>query len=437
MLVWYRPQPNEVNFSPWLENHLISRRRKRQFLYGSALGMVMLSASVMAWLYFNLLQVQAGVHRHLAQGAQHLQVQQQRWWDESLYQRRLDWVHMQQGQQAFDAWWPVHQLSRLLIILQPYQQLVSWQWQPIKTGQQVVFTVTGRGHWQDWWQRAVKVWPSLHVEALRPKPDGWTLEARYLITAMPLMLPPSAPLAVPAAPIFAIQLTPQSLSSVAATSAGNEVKALGSMMRQVARYGQRAEILQGQGVQIKIRLDAPHWAGLAPLPSAPGWRLQNLSLQQTPTQQWLVFMQWLPKHDQHAVFELRQAPTTELQARTYGSIDYYAQAFQDAPSPLPSPSPLHGQAPPLQRPLATIDPARGKVQLAEDVVFIGYSQQQGKAPVAWFKVLLTGELLRAQVGHQIDNWRVSAIGAQGVHLTLGQQSVTLKHPCLKEECQLE
>ena len=110
MLVWYRPQPNEVNFSPWLEGYLSARRRKRQCLYGSALGMVMLSVGALVWLYFNLLQAQAGVHRNMAQGAQHLQVQQ-----------------------AFDAWWPVHQLSRVLITLQPYQQLVSWQWQSINT----------------------------------------------------------------------------------------------------------------------------------------------------------------------------------------------------------------------------------------------------------------------------------------------------------------
>jgi len=32
---------------------------------------------------------------------------------------------------------------------------------------------------------------------------------------------------------------------------------------------------------------------------------------------------------------------------------------------------------------------------------------------------------------------VSAVGSQGVNLTLGQQSVTLKHPCFKQVCQLE
>ena len=273
MLVWYRPQPNEVNFLPWLEGYLSARRRKRQCLYGSALGMVMLSVGALVWLYFNLLQVQAGVHRHMAEGAQHLQVQQQRWWDASLHQRRLEWGQVQQGQQAFDAWWPVHQLSRVLITLQPYQQLVSWQWQSINTGQQVVFTITGGGRWQDWWQRAVKVWPFLQVQALRPKPDGWTLEARYLIPALPLSLPSKTPLAAPPAHVFAIQLTPQSLS---AAGVGTKVEVLGSMMRQVANYGQGIEIVRGQGVQIKMRLDASHWAGLAPLPSAPGWQLQDL-----------------------------------------------------------------------------------------------------------------------------------------------------------------
>jgi hypothetical protein len=91
----------------------------------------------------------------------------------------------------------------------------------------------------------------------------------------------------------------------------------------------------------------------------------------------------------------------------------------------------------MQGALASINPARGKVQLAEDFVFMGYSQQQGQGPVAWFKVLLTGQLLRVEVGHHIDNWRVSAVGSQGVNLTLGQQSVTLKHPCFKQVCQLE
>ena len=426
MLVWYRPQPNEVNFSPWLEGYLSARRRKRQCLYGSALGMVMLSVGALVWLYFNLLQVQAGVHRHMAEGAQHLQVQQQRWWDASLHQRRLEWGQVQQGQQAFDAWWPVHQLSRILITLQPYQQLVSWQWQSINTGQQVVFTITGGGRWQDWWQRAVKVWPSLQVEALRPKPDGWTLEARYLIPALPLSLPSKTPLAAPPAHVFAIQLTPQSLS---AAGVGTKVEVLGSMMRQVANYGQGIEIVRGQGVQIKMRLDASHWAGLAPLPSAPGWQLQDLSVQQTPSQQWLVSLQWLPNHDKPPSHGFRQAPTAALQATTYGNVEHYAKAFQNLP--------LLVQAPMMQGALASINPARGKVQLAEDFVFMGYSQQQGQGPVAWFKVLLTGQLLRVEVGHHIDNWRVSAVGSQGVNLTLGQQSVTLKHPCFKQVCQLE
>jgi|TARA_B110001469_G_scaffold126859_1_gene145694 hypothetical protein len=388
----------------------------------------MLSVAILVWLYVNLLQVQAGVHRHIAQGARHLQVQQQRWWDESLHQRRLKRGQMQQGQQAFDAWWPVHQLSCVLMILQPYQQLINWQWQSINTGQQVVFTVTGKGRWQDWWQKAIKVWPSLQVEALRPKPDGWTLEARYLIAALPLSLPLNTQLAAPKAHVFAIQLTPQFLSGGDA-GVGTEVEVLGSMMRQVANYGQGIEIVRGQGVQIKIRLDATHWAGLAPLPSALGWRLQDLSVQQTPSQQWLVSMQWLLNHDKRPFHLLRQAPTTELQATTYESIEHYAQAFQD---PL-----LRVQVLPMQRTLASINPVRGKVQLAEDFVFMGYSQQQGQAPVAWFKVLISGQLLRAEVGHEIDNWRVSAIGAQGVKLTLGQQSVTLKRPCLKQVCQLE
>jgi hypothetical protein len=89
---------------------------------------------------------------------------------------------------------------------------------------------------------------------------------------------------------------------------------------------------------------------------------------------------------------------------------------------------------PTHSPLVNINPARGKLQLTEKFEFIGYSQQQGQAPLAWIKLLSSGQLLRIEVGHQIESWRVSAIGAQGVRLTLGQQSVTLKHPCFKGAC---
>tara|TARA_B110000503_G_scaffold57463_2_gene92055 strand:- start:3987 stop:5261 length:1275 start_codon:yes stop_codon:yes gene_type:complete len=424
MLVWYRPQPDEVNFLPWLEDYLIARRRQRQCLYGSALVMVMLGVSLLVLLHVNLLQVKAGVHKQIAQGTRHLLVQQQRLWAESLHQRRLEWGRRIQAQQLFDAWWPVHELSQLLTILEPYQQLVSWQWQPINTGQQVVFMVTGRDQWQDWWQRAVKVWPSLQVEALDPEGDEWTFEAHYQITDGPLSLPSNDPFSAPTAHGFSIQLTPQPLADVTGVSA--ELEPLALMMRQVAAYGQGVEIVRGQGVQMKMRLEKAHWAGLAPLPSAKGWRLQNLSVQQTPSQQWLVSMQWLPNNDNSPSHLLRKAPTTALQTTTYRRIEHYARAFKDPP--------LLVKTWPTHRPLVNINPARGKLQLTEKFEFIGYSQQQGQAPLAWIKLLSSGQLLRTEVGHQIDSWRVSAIGAQGVRLTLGQQSVTLKHPCFKGAC---
>ena len=284
MLVWYRPKPNEVNFLPWLEHYIEWRRRKRLFLYSSALVVIMFGLAAFGLLYFNLLQLQANVQRQVLEELEQLRAQQQRLWSDSLERRLIERDWAMQAQQEFNAWLPMQELSRLLMMLEPQQQLVSWQWQPTNSGQQVVFTVMGHGQWQRWWQDALKVWPSIHMEALGPEGDGWKFEARYLLVPKPLSVPSHNVAAVPASQSFALQLTPQPLS----VGVGVEVEPIASMIRQVAKYGQGVEVVRGQGMQIKMRLDFTQWASLAPLPSASGWRLQGLSIQQTPTRQWQV-----------------------------------------------------------------------------------------------------------------------------------------------------
>ncbi len=58
MLVWYQPKPNEVNFLPWIEHHLSRRRRKRLFLYGSVVTIIMLGLVAFGVLYVNLTHAQ-------------------------------------------------------------------------------------------------------------------------------------------------------------------------------------------------------------------------------------------------------------------------------------------------------------------------------------------------------------------------------------------
>ncbi|MDO7555088.1 MAG: hypothetical protein MUR16_03160, partial [Oceanospirillaceae bacterium] len=90
-----------------------------------------------------------------------------------------------------------------------------------------------------------------------------------------------------------------------------------------------------------------------------------------------------------------------------------------------------------QTPLGSIEPAQPRSQSASEFQFLGYSQQQGQVPVAWIKSLLTNQLSRAEVGHQIDGWYVFHINAQRVHLSRGPHDLTLKRNCLVGVCKHE
>jgi hypothetical protein len=418
VLTWYRPRPNEVNFLPWLEHYLDRRRSKRLFLYSCVAAVVMLGIAAFGWLYFNLQQVQAGVQRQVSEGVQQLHMQQKQTWAGSLDRRRIELGQAIQAQQNFHAWLPVQELSRLLKILTPKQHLVSWQWQSMREGRQVEFAITGQGPWQQWWQEALKVWPLIHMKALGPEGDGWKFEARYLLPIMPLSLPVGNTSVMAALTPFALQLTPKPLIHGASV----EEESIEYMTHQLAKYGQGIEIEQGQGVQVKMHLNSTQWADLAPLPNVLGWNLQHFSIQQASSEQWQVIMQWLPNSDAEVSYRLRLAPSASVQARTRAIIEYYSQG-------------LPGQALATQAIPESISLAPDKSELAEALQFIGYSQQQDQVPVVWIKSSLTGQLLRAEVGHYIDGWRVLSIGAQGVRLTRGQQIIMLQRHCLTGVCE--
>ena len=129
MLVWRQPKPNQVNFSPWLEYYLVSRRHMRLLLYGSAMVIILLGLAAGGILFWNLFQMQSQVRRQVNLGAQELQLQQQRAWAESAPQRRMQLQQVMQGQQDFYAWWPAQHLSTLLAQLESSQRLKSWHWQ--------------------------------------------------------------------------------------------------------------------------------------------------------------------------------------------------------------------------------------------------------------------------------------------------------------------
>jgi len=423
MLVWYQPKPSEVNFLPWMAHHLARRRRKRAFLYSFVVVVIVLGVAAFGVLYANLLRGQAELQWQVSEGVKQLQARQQSLWADSLERRRMELDRVIKAQREFQAWLPVQELSRLLIILQSNQQLGRWQWQPIDAGHQVVFTITGKGQWQGWWQEVLKVWPSMQMEALGAEDGGWTFEASYLLPQIPLPLPMNSHTSASASQSFALQLTPELLSE----GVGVEVEPIAPMTHQVAKHGQGLEVVRGQGVQVNVELDSAEWANLAPLPSAAGWRLQDLSIQQTPSGLWLVSMQWLPKNDSSPSYVMRPAPSAVVQALTYKRIQHYAQAFQAKVLPT--------QTTATQTVLSNITPNHKKLQIADDFQFIGYSQQQGKIAVAWVKSILNGYLLRVEVGHEIDGWRVSAIGAHGINLSREQQSIMLERPCRTGVCQ--
>ena len=419
MLVWYQPKPNEVNFLPWIEHHLSRRRSKRLFLYGSVVTIIMLGLVAFGVLYVNLTHAQTDAQWHVSQGMNQLQAKQQGLWADSLEQRHMKLGQVIKAQEQFQAWLPGQELSQLLMMLQPDQLLNSWHWQPIDAVHQVAFAVTGHGQWQAWWQEALIVWPSMQMEALGAEGDGWRIEARYLLSQT--SLPLGDAVTMPTSQSFALQLTPAPLS------AGVEAEPISSMTQKVAKYGQGLEIVRGQGFNVKMQLDSSQWAGLAPLPSAAGWKLNDLSIQQIPSGHWRVSMQWSPNNDNSPPYLLRPAPSVVAQALTRDRIQHYAQARYAKTLP--------AQAKAIQAELANISPLHNELQAEDIFQFVGYSQQQGKIAVAWVKSLVNGRLVRVKVGDLLEGWHVSAIGPQGINLTMGQQLLMLERLCLTGVCQ--
>ena len=419
MLVWYQPKPNEVNFLPWIEHHLSRRRSKRLFLYGSVVTIIMLGLVAFGVLYVNLTHAQTDAQWHVSQGMNQLQAKQQGLWADSLEQRHMKLGQVIKAQEQFQAWLPGQELSQLLMILQPDQQLNSWHWQPIDAVHQVAFAVTGHGQWQAWWQEALIVWPSMQMEALGAEGDGWRIEARYLLSQT--SLPLGDAVTMPTSQSFALQLTPAPLS------AGVEAEPISSMTQKVAKYGQGLEIVRGQGFNVKMQLDSSQWAGLAPLPSAAGWKLNDLSIQQIPSGHWRVSMQWLPNNDNYTPYLRRPAPSVVAQALTRDRIQHYAQARYAKTLP--------AQAKAIQAELANISPLHNELQAEDIFQFVGYSQQQGQIAVAWVKSLVDGSLVRVEVGDPLEGWRVSAIGPQGVNLKMGQALLMLERHCLIRACE--
>lgn len=447
MLVWYRPKANEVNFLPWLEHYIQHKQRKRMWLYSATVAIMVLGGAWFGVLYTNLLQAQADLQQHLSTGSAQLQTQKRSVWASSLEQRRKLWHQAIEDQQKSTAWLPVAQLSKLLMQLNTSSdpvslpKLVSWQWQPTHARRpdaqdQVVFTIAGQQPWQAWWQQALKVWPAIHMETLAPEGEGWNLKASYFLQAQPKTITRPLPLtmvangSVSATTAFALQLTPPAYTSSSADKAV-ENQPFAAIAKQLEKYGKGLKIVQGQGVQANISLDPTLWSLLAPLPSAVGWWLQGLSIDHTPSDQWQVSMQWLAHEAPSLTAVTTLAPSEAAEANIHEHIQHYANMFAPATFNIQVPAEvLSNKATPKK---AT--PKKAKNEVPKQLAFVGYSAQQDKALVAWIRSLKDGRLIQAEVGHIIEGWRVSSIGAAGVSLTLGQQQTLLRRACLTGVCE--
>lgn len=434
MLIWQQPQANQVNFLPWLEHHLMAKRRQRLFLYGASILLLTLTLIALTYLHLQLLQVQATTQRQVIHGAQQIKLQQQRWWAKSEDQRRTQWQQDRHAQQAFYGWWSVQELAQLLTMLEPQQRLLSWHWQPSATGRQVIFAFSGRGQWQLWWQKALKVWPSLRLEALNPDAQGWKFEASYLLTSVASDWPVPTATLVPLRSSLALQLRPPPFATNKVASINAEAEALVSMTRQVAAYGKDIALERGQGVQLSMRLNPSQWPDLAPLPSAKGWHLQKFSILKIPSQQWQVAMQWLPSHENLPADALRSAPSLGLQATIYADIKQYAQAVKGQ---ILAEKKLPPQVLSVSAEAAQTNSGSSRQQLIKDLKFIGFSQPQGQAASAWLKSLSNPHILRVKVGHQIKGWRVFSIKVLQMRLRRDQQLILLKRACTTGVCQYD
>jgi len=440
MLVWSQPTSNEVNFLPWFVHSMAHKRRKRLWLYSVLVVFIALCIAWFGVVYTHLLQAQVSLQQQLSASTTHLQKQQRIVWAGSLEERQKQWRQTIDEQRRFNAWLPAMQLSKLLGQLHSHShtQLVSWQWQA-KSDERldthsVLFIITGQEPWQAWWQQALKVWPSIRMETLEPKGKGWALKASYIVQADTKVEPKpeiqlsSAPLtrAVEQSPAFTLQLTlPNITDATDGTNTDLQGEPFADMAKQLQKYGQALNISRSQGVQASAVLPSAAWVLLAPLPSAQGFWLQGLSIEQTPSDQWQVSMQWVPSNDAPPLTfaPSANALTTQsiqsIELSAHQGILYYAKKIEQAY--LATQKPLSKKSVPFS--------IKNHRQAIKQLEFIGYSTQQKNISEVWLKSLMTGRLIKAQVGSMIYGWRVSDIGPQGVSFTLGQQHIKLPPAC--------
>ena len=446
MLVWYQPKANEVNFLPWLEHAIAHQRRKRTWLYSAVAATVLLGLAWFGVLYAGLQQAQADLQQQLSNSSVQLQLLQRSVWASSLERRHKQWLQAVERQRQFNAWMPMAQLSKLLMQLNTLSglvsepKLVSWQWQPANAAQlelqhQVVFTIAGQKPWQAWWQQALKVWPTMHMETLEPKAVGWHLKASYTLQPQTILKGTAALLivenshSISSPKTFDLQLTPPPYDGIRPNSVNSinrpaMEQSFSAMASQLEKYGQNVQMTRSQSVQANLKLGPSQWALLAPIPSADGWWLQGLSIDQAPSNQWQVSMQWLPHNEPSSnvvpVEPFSEAAQEASHTSTQSSIKRYANLFEVKN--------LEPQSDPPSKTSPKV--------VAKAFEFVGFSAQPGKVWVAWLRSLTDGSLVQVEVGHIVDGWRVSSVGAQGVSLTLGSQQMWLPRACLIGVCKL-
>jgi len=423
MLSWRHPRANEVNFLPWFEQGLLTRRRQRIYFVVGLLCLGLLLLLPLGWQYYLWHQAQLQVQQQGQTGLTGLLVLQQKRWLESTSARTIEFNLQERNQSLLRAWLPARELAMFEATFSGHQRLVSWQWLHTDSGAiQIQFSMHIKQQWQDWWLRMIAARPQAKLVTLKEGTFGVTLQGHYEIAGRSNAASSTSPSrqlgvahVVSDSGLYFLALRPASPSQ---TLAPQPVSVL---LQQVSHLAGNISLSPNQKhLQLHSLLPPQLWHKLAPVPSATGWQLQQLSLQSQLVGPWQLTLTWQVVETSNTKPGLILGVPIEQQPSVLDSLLLLG-------------SRLGALAPSLG---ATAEP-RQLANLSLPFGFVGYSQRAGATPTVWLQRHKNGAIVRLGQGHSLDNWRLVRVSRQQLTFVQGQQQIELTRRCATGACAYE
>ena len=440
MMYWLKPGANEVNFLPWQAQFKKINERRRFWALAIVIIFGAWAIAILAFGYTRYEETKLSLDKFLILTKADLKQAQHQEWARSLpsrkKQRPIDALDRQRN---FQAAFVLLQLNDLISQLNKVNQtdadsainLDHWLWQASSEAKtsSIVFTVSGQDAWQDWWRKAVIVWPSLRIESLTPKDSGWALKASHHSrdVADPKAPPPKLAqkneIATKTATqdnlAFTLQLTPPVIAESVQLERANP-SALLNLVEALNKYP-KLSWEHNQTTKVHIDLGANELANFHRIPTSNSLWLQSFEFKKVGLNQWRISINWGPKQ---GVFSPLRMPLASFSAQINESksafktyVELQALVAQEEPA---SDSMLLVE--PIQSAVNDVNPAL-------HLSFIGYSKMANAEQLSWLKPKDGEKLVFVEIGDLVEGWRVMSAHSQSLVLELDSRQIKLIRSC--------